>query len=320
MMTQPHPFGQRVAMLLVTVAAACLSGCGAEGDRSSAPGTWLTLEGPDGATLRFDAPPSRIVAGSAGVTEILLELIDRERIAAVPDQVFQGWATDCGTREQWDGRILKRYRGEDLLAFRPDLVIAQSYQSADAARVIRELGVPVLLLPEIATFEDLIRDIELIASCVDASDRADALVADLKRRHDALSSDQRRADVRILSYSNYGTGGWTAGAACAADLMIRLAGMKNAGAEGGRARHWQLDVERFAAIDPDVVLLGQDTRGETPAAHVLRRNTTLAKLRAVQAKRIVTLPAALWNTTSHRLLDAAEQLAAAVDDAMRDQD
>lgn len=304
-------------MLVFLVLATLLSSCGEE--PAGAAGTWLRCEGPDGVTIALDAAPRRIVAATVGVTEILAELIDRDRVAAVPEHFFQGWAAEGAGRwpeasAAWKSdHVLAKYAGEDLLAFSPDLVISESYQDADATRRIRELGVPVLSLPEITSFPDLVRNIEIIGRCVGASDRAATLIRDLERRHAALLADTSRKDVRVLSYSNYGTGGWTAGSGCAADLMIRLAGMKNAGAEDGRARHWQIEAERLATLDPEILLVGKDAQNRTPAATILEDHAVLSKMSAVREGKIVALPAALWNTTSHRLLDAAEQLAAAVD-------
>ena len=311
MMTQPPHSAQRTAGALLCVLALSLAGC--QGEDAGAAGLWLDFEGPDGTRIALDGPPKRIVAATVGVTEMLLELVDRERVAGVPDQVFQGFATACGNREEWSGRILREFRGEALLALRPDLVIAESYQDADACREVRAIGVPVLVLPEVTSFDDLVGNLDMIARCCGARDRAADLASRLDARHQRLLADTSRRDIQILSYSNYDTGGWTAGSGCAADLMIRLAGMQNAGARDGRARHWQIDFERFADLDPEFVLVGKDARGQAPAEKLLRTHTTLRGLRAVQDGKIVTLPTALWNTTSHRLLDAAEQLAAAVD-------
>ncbi len=274
-------------------------------------GGWRTVTSADGTTVSLDAPPTRIVASNAGITEMLLAIGDRQRIAAVPEHVFTGWATGCGSREDWPGKVLHRYAGEAVLGFRPDLVIAQTYQSADTTRVLRNSGVPVMCLPEVADFDDLVAQLKLIGEALGQDAAAAALVSDLQERARVLAEDRGRDSVRILSYSDYGTGGWVAGADCSADLMIRLAGMKNAGA--GRSGHWQIDKERLVDIDPDVILVGEDGSGRARAADVLRADALFAKLRAVKGDRIVVLPTALWNSTSHRLLDAAERLAKAVD-------
>ncbi len=300
--------GAPILLFICLFAIACTDS--APGPR----GTWRTVSSPDGEIIRLDKPPTRLVSASAGITEMLLVLVGRDRIAAVPNHVFTGWATDCGAREDWPGRVLHRYRGEAVLGFKPDLVIAQTYQSRDTTRVLRESGVPVMCLPEVRSFEDLVRDIEIMGQVVGEDSKAASLVADLRVRMGALAADDRRKDVRILSYSDYGTGGWTAGADCSADLMIRLAGMKNAGADSGRSGHWQIDKEGLVDLDPDVILFGRDGSGRAPAADLLREDALLKRLRAVENGHVVFLPTALWNSTSHRLLDAAESLAKAVDD------
>jgi iron complex transport system substrate-binding protein len=243
---------------------------------------------------------------------MLVALTDPARIAAVPDVVFEGWATGLGTREQWSGRVLHAYRGEDVLGFRPDLVIAQTYQSDSTTRVLRAHGVPVLCLAETRTLSDLTRDIRMIGTALDESVRADAMVADLSRRVRELGTDAALAGLRVLSYSDYGTGAWVAGGSCSADLMIRLAGMINAGAESGRHRHYQINRERLVDLDPDIILVGCDENGRARAEELLRSDDVCNKLRAVRSDRVVAIPAALWNSNSHRIVDAAERLAAEV--------
>jgi len=319
-MTQPpedsQPARRLAVAVLLGVLTSALQSCGEQAETAAA--AWRTIETPDGTALHLDAPPRRVVAASAGIAELLDALTDRSRIACIPDLVFDGWGTGFGSRADWEGQVLHAYRGEDVLGFRPDLVVAQTYQSEFTTGALNSAGVAVLCLPELREFQDLTRDIRLLGTALGESEKAESLVTALTDRVARLRAHgEGRRRVRVLSYSDYGTGAWAAGAECSADLMIRLAGMTNAGAESGRKRHYQIDRERLMDLAPDVILVGADARGRAPAADLLKADELTRQLEAVKRDRVVAVPAALWNSTSHRIVDAAEHLARAVSAALQ---
>ena len=114
----------------------------------------------------------------------------------------------------------------------------------------------------------------------------------------------------MLSYTNYGSGGTTAGSGTSWDLMFELAGCRNAATEAGLAGHSPVDFEGLLALDPDVFLVGITPEGQaSPSMEMLTSDSSLAGLEAVRQGRIVRLPAYLYSSSTHHLLDAAEELA-----------
>ena len=62
-----------------------------------------------------------------------------------------------------------------------------------------------------------------------------------------------------------GAGGWSAGSKSSFHLLVELAGMTNAGAEGDRVGHYQIDNERVLALSPDVFVVPTAVDGSSQA-------------------------------------------------------
>jgi ABC-type Fe3+-hydroxamate transport system substrate-binding protein len=116
-----------------------------------------------------------------------------------------------------------------------------------------------------------------------------------------------------MTYTNLGSGVWTAGAGSSVDILIKLAGMQNAGAEDDRDMDYQIDTEALVVLDPDIILVAGSVSGLTPSLNFLREDKALSGLKAVRNEHIVVLPSALFSCNSQHLLTAAEQLRDAVE-------
>ncbi len=136
------------------------------------------------------------------------------------------------------------------------------------------------------------------------------LSADLKRRQAALASAaEGKPRLRVLPYTNFGSGGWSAGAGTTLDILIRLAGYENAGAEVGLKGHFRADNERLLTIDPDLILVPEGNAEYSPSAAYLRAEEVLQDLAALRKDGVVQIPAVLYQSNSHTLMEAAEVFA-----------
>ena len=155
--------------------------------------------------------------------------------------------------------------------------------------------------------------IDLILASLQLLQRGDAIALDLRARLKLLRADKSRSHLRVLTYTNLGSGVWTTGAGSSPHLFIELAGMQNAGAEGAREMDYLIDFERLLVLDPDILIVAGSVSGLTPSLEFLRKDELLNNLKAVRNKHIVVLPSKLFSANSQHLLTAAEILSAAVD-------
>ena len=106
--------------------------------------------------------------------------------------------------------------------------------------------------------------------------------------------------------------------------MLQLVGLRNAAAEAGREGHATISFEELLRLDPDLILVSRPLQMEEGSAgdrggaseRLLLSESSLAGLRAVRERRIVSLPAWLYATASHEIVSGAEALALSVDELL----
>ena len=268
---------------------------------------------PDGGEVVLMEKPTRIIPTSTSTTDLVLAIVSPERLAGLPETVrsysheiaLQGLPAELP--------IFTHYVGESLLALTPDLVIGHIYQDLGTTRVLRRAGVPVYSLEYPESAEDVITAVEEISKLLGERERGDAIARDLHARLKTLRAEESRAHLRALTYTNLGSGAWTSGAGSSPHLLIELAGMQNAGAEGDREMDYQIDVERLLVLDPDILIVAGSVSGLTPSLEFLLNDKLLKDLTAVRNEHIVVLPSTLFSANSQHLLTAAERLGAAVE-------
>lgn len=319
----------RASVLALALAAACGGGeapnstdpANASGDAAH---TASTPDAPAPPAKR--AIPDRIVLTNASAVDIVFDLVGYEHVVAIPagfDAYVNVGGLDAFGPEQRFGE----FNAEVVLALDPDLVVAGSWTASESIGHLRDAGIDVYVMPTVDSLDDIRTSITEIGAKLDCADRAAALAASFdariaELRHAAEQRDLARVDMLtgealprpgVVSYTNYGSGGWTAGTGTTADLVIELAGARNLAAEAGRDGHDLVDFETLFAWDPDwiVVSTPSDDYGQTRA--FLENEPALAGLRAIQSKHIAEVDAALYSTTSHYLVDAAAELARILD-------
>ena len=270
-----------------------------------------------GQPLDVPVRPIRVVPTTSAAASWALALVGPERLAGLPEQAFDysfsGAELDPA---EWEGRMFGHFSAERVLELEPDLVIMGSLQSPEAAVLLRRSGVGVVALPDLSEFDGLLSAVETLGWILAAEPEAEALFAELTSRREALRTRlPAGAEQRVLTYSNLGTGGWTAGGGSTAQLFIELSGHRCLAAEAGLEGYPPLDIERLLELDPDVLVIGASVTDSehSPTASYLRSEPALATCRAVREERIVVLPASLFSAGSHHIVDAAEHLARAIE-------
>ena len=270
----------------------------------------------DGNALELPAPPQRILLGNASAVDMVTALVGPERVVALPEQAlaFSRLAEGLGPFDAV--ATFDRFEAEVVLSFRPDLVVCDPWATTSTVARLRELDVPVLSLPQVVAFDDVLASLEVLGRALGAEDRAAELVADLERRTRQLAERaRRRVELRALSYTNSGAGGWSAGKGTTNHELITLAGLANATAEAGRVDHVRTSFEELYALDPDFLLVGDYRPGmeDGGSRRFLAEEPALAELRAVREDRVLLIPARLFSASSQEIVAGAEALADAVD-------
>lgn len=261
------------------------------------------------STAARAAPPERIVSLNVCADQILVDLVPRERIAAVTHL-----ATDPLTAakpERAEGLRQTRGGAEDVVTLKPDLVLVGEYSTPATTDLLRRLGFrvePVALPQSIDGVRALIRR---LAELVEAPLRGEGLIAAMDRRIAAasLSSAQERPRALVYQANNF-----VAQEGTLVDEAMRVAGLSNAAARLARTRGGQVGVEDIILLKPDLLIYasGPDayrtTSGDNLRHPALHERTWRAEL---------VLPWPLWLCATHHVAEAVERLAAARDGLAR---
>lgn len=201
--------------------------------------------------------PERIVCIAPSNTEILHALGAQDRVVGVSR--YCDWPPEAATKPRVGG--FRDPDVDEILALRPDLVLAQSFLQQDAVKALADHEVRVLCFSCISLAE-LLADILLLGRLVDAGARAESLVADMHRELQTIAErgadlgrrTGRRPRVHFEEWGPkapyYLAGDWAA-------EMLALAGADNAFADRPlRCPSKQRTVTDadIAARDPDVII------------------------------------------------------------------
>src|SRR5262245_9331722 len=129
-----------------------------------------------------EAPPKpqRIVSLDLCADQLLIELVEPERIAAVTFMApVQGLSAIW---ERAKGLPVTRGAAEDVLSHRPDLILAGQYGSAPTVNLLRRLKANVVVVPMASDLEGVRVAVRAVAAAVGEDARGEAMVAAFDRR------------------------------------------------------------------------------------------------------------------------------------------
>jgi iron complex transport system substrate-binding protein len=193
-------------------------------------------------------------------------------------------------------------QSKQIMAARPDLVIASVPYQLDAVSEILKSGVPFLgLAPH--CLEDIYKDFAMIARVIGAEQHGTKAIAHMQKEIDEVRRQASSANKKPLVYcEEWGrplihSQAWVA-------QLIEAAGGKFLGTPGA---HTQAEeIERAA---PDVVVMAWCGAGDrVPLAKVIEQRGW-AELKAVREKKVFCVPDEFLNTPAPTLIEGLKALA-----------
>ncbi|WP_129664484.1 ABC transporter substrate-binding protein [Phytoactinopolyspora endophytica] len=280
-----------------------------------------------GVEITVDEPPQRAVSLNKPVTEILLALGLRDRIAGVagePDETVAAEVADDFAAV--DVLVDKDYPSfEALIDTLPDFIYA-SYPSAyrddgvGSRDTLADFGIPTYLSSgrcedrpedEPITIEDVWSEIEEIGHIFGASDAAESLVMEQRALFDETLASLEDLPARSVFWWDMKTDTPFVGACCGAPAMlIDSLGFENIFED--LPGHWaDASWEQVVERDPDLIVIADFGDGDIDEKlDFITSDPTLSRLRAVQDGAMVTLPFAM-TTPGIQTVDALGTLAEA---------
>lgn len=215
---------------------------------------------------------------------------------AVPALRERGLAV---VRDSWSTSM------EELLAVRPDLVIASVPYRQESLAAILKAGCPVLALAP-HTLADIEQDIRLIGSIAGAPERAESVIAAMRQE----IADVRRQAAHLkpkplVSCEEWGkplihSQAWVR-------ELVEAAGGRFVGEPGTTTT-----AEAVAAAGPDVVVAAWCGAGDRVPLEKLAARPGWAAMPAVRDGRVYAVADELLNTPAPTLVEGLRALAAAI--------
>lgn len=195
--------------------------------------------------------PQRIASLGLCTDQIVLMLVDASRIATVNYQAANPTASYMAKAV---GNIpLNHGSAEEIMLFKPDLVISTNFASPDTVRALKTLGYRVELMPLPTTVDGIYTMLLQAGQWLGEIDKAQALIAQMKTRiHAAQVRNRDKPSPRTIIYS---PNGFTIGADTLENDALQLAGYRNIAADLGMKHFQQISLETLVTTQPERIII-----------------------------------------------------------------
>lgn len=253
------------------------------------------------------APPKRVVSQAVGTDDLLLALAEPGQIAAL-SHLAQDERYAPSFQEAKRYPALRNSSAEDILRFKPDLVLVTSYSPPESVVLLKRSGVRVHLVERFERLEDVYASLRRLGEVLGRSAQAEELIRTCQRRETELARRlQGVKPVRVMAAGIYP---FASGADTSFQDICDHAGALNVAAEAGLKGIVPMPGEKPLTWRAEV-LIGPQERGETLAAQ-LRELSPYKFMPALRQGRVVPIPGALFAATSHRRIETYEWVARAL--------
>jgi iron complex transport system substrate-binding protein len=253
--------------------------------------------------------PQRVMTLSVGYDEMTLAIVDKSRIAAISK--YTADPTISNVADQVAGIPIYGKGAEQVIAAKPDLVVADPFTDQDLVRQVQGAGITVAVTDLVDAYDGFVGSIRVLAYLYGEDARGDALIRDINdrlARIDAVvakHASEPKPHILLLQGNAY-----VAGADSNMDGIIRRAGGVNVAAENGISGTKQISLESIIAMNPDTIIIPGPMAKYPEAFAQVTANPALASVPAVVNKRIFSVTDTYLFTLSQWNVRAMEEIAA----------
>jgi iron complex transport system substrate-binding protein len=250
--------------------------------------------------------PQRIVSMNLCTDQMALLLAGPDRVASVS---FLGAdPAESSLAEMTKDIAVNHGLAEEIIAARPDLVLAGRYTTSFAKAMLRRLGYKVVEVDSPDTIAGIHDTFGLVGEAVGEPERAAAMLADMDRRLAAVAALARGRPPR--SAIIYDANGFTVGRPGLADEIMTLAGLTNKAPELGIGAYGQVPLESMLAVKPDTIVHLSYRPGVPSISNMSMQHPALRAV--LDGAEPLSVPGRLFTCGTPIIAAAAEAMAAAL--------
>lgn len=269
------------------------------------PATLVDAEVITGNTkTKIPAQPTRIVSINPCADALLMQLADKRQIASVSHYSHDRRATSIPLAQAMQFPATSG-TAEEILAMRPDLVVAGSHVAIPTARALERLGIPLVKLSIPQSVAESQQQISELADIVSRPERG----ARLNKKITAAFARARPADEDSIPALIWRSGGLVPGDGTLPDELLRRAGFENVSRSYGLEQWDILPLEHLVAQPPRLLF---SNGGEVKGAGQRDRMLSHPVLKRLSHRiTIADYPARLMHCAGPTLIEAVTTLSAA---------
>jgi iron complex transport system substrate-binding protein len=267
----------------------------------------VTVTDDYGYEVDITETPQRIISLAPSNTEILYALGLGDRVVGVTD--YCNYPPEVAEKETVGG--YSTVDVEKVVALHPDLVVAADGNTEEVIDHLKGLGLTIISLnpPDI---EGILHDIEIAGQATGTNAEAEAIVADMRARMDAVQKSHAAISYTpSVAHVVWHDPIYVSGAKTFQNEQITLAGGMNA---FGEIEEWgTVTLEEFITANPDIIIVNSGTgmgdEGEHAIYNFFMQEERLKNLDAVKGGRVYVIDSDLIDRGGPRIIDSLELVA-----------
>jgi iron complex transport system substrate-binding protein len=177
--------------------------------------------------------------------------VPRERIASVTSLAHDAVAALMPGRDR--GIAINHGTAEDVVAQKPDLILASPWSTPTTRRLARMVGAPIVEVEAANDFAAIRRVVRQIGAAVGEADRAEAFIRDMDSELDGLAARRPAKPLRVVAWTGDGS---VPGRGTLTDAIITAAGGVNIAAKRMDDRYSSFGLEELMIARPDAIMQG----------------------------------------------------------------
>lgn len=269
----------------------------------------VTLTDAMGEEVVIEEEPDAIVSMIPSNTEIAYELGLGERMVGVSD--FDNYPEEAAEVEKIGGQ---EFNVEKIISLNPDVVLAHESGAAvgeAGLQQIRDAGVPVYVVQEANSFDEVYETISIIGQATGTMEEADALIEEMEVQVEGIQEQAKAVEEPKSVFVEVGSTPdiYTTGSGTFMDEMLDIINAENVAAD---QEGWvSMDPEAIVEANPDVIIT---TEGAyvPDAVEKIKARSGFSEVTAVKENQVYNLDSDEVTRSGPRLTAGLLEMAKAV--------
>jgi iron complex transport system substrate-binding protein len=227
--------------------------------------------------------PNRIVSLNLCADQYLMALADPGQIAALTRLARDPEMSADAVKAR--GYPASRGSAEEVLALRPDLILASPGRVEATMVQLRSRAIPTIELPPANSYAEIVAQVRTVASAIGHPGRGEALLARMAATLAAVPHDAGRG--KVAAY--YQRRGYLTGTGTLVDELLRRVGLRNLATQLGKPSLSRVGLEEMALARPDYLIVEAATDRVIDQGTEMLHHPLLASIRRVRLPQAWTV-------------------------------